>query len=128
MVILACGDRNWTDRKLVTETLEYYRTNRPEPLTIVEGGARGADRMAGQWAAAARKKGVGWVRCSADWARYGKPAGHIRNQEMLDYLLKAENQTVGVLAFHDDITSSRGTRDMVTRARLADVPVRIITH
>ena len=33
-----------------------------------------------------------------------------------------------VLAFHDDIESSRGTKNMVAIARKAGVPVEVITH
>ena len=110
--------------------LEYLRTNRSEPLTIVEGGARGADRCAGRWAARMRTQGVGWVRVRAEWERYGKRAGPIRNQAMLDYLLqgRAMGQTVGVLAFHDALGTSKGTWDMVNRAQKAGVPVKHIAH
>lgn len=130
MIVLACGDRRWSDRELVEQTLEYLRTHRAEPLTIVEGGARGADRLAGQWAARMRRHGVGWVRVPADWERHGKRAGPIRNQQMLDFILQGREmgQTVGVLAFHDDIDASKGTGDMIARARRAGVPVKLVTH
>lgn len=130
MIVLACGDRQWTDRAMVGACLEHLRTNRSEPLTVVEGGARGANRIAGQWAARMRAYGVAWVRMPADWQRYGKRAGPIRNQQMLDYLLQGREmgQTVGVLAFHDDIGASKGTWDMVNRATKAGVPVKLIRH
>jgi hypothetical protein len=130
VIVLACGDRHWSDSGLVEATLEYLRTHRPEPMTVVEGGARGADRLAGQWAARMRANGVGWVRFSAEWERHGKRAGPIRNQAMLVYVLQGREmgQTVGVVAFHDDLEASKGTRDMVTRATKAGVPVKVVTH
>lgn len=103
---------------------------RPGFLNVVEGGARGADRCAGRWAARMRTQGVGWVRIDADWTRYRKAAGPIRNGWMLTYLLQARDlgHAVGVLAFHDDLESSRGTLHMVTTARKAGVPVKVVTH
>lgn len=99
-------------------------------LTVVEGGARGADRCAGRWAAGVRSAGVGWVRVPADWERYGRGAGPVRNGQMLAYLLQARDlgHAVGVLAFHDDLARSRGTLDMVTRAERAGVPVKRVAH
>lgn len=128
--MLACGDRNWTDGATVQKALEHLRTNRSEPLTVIEGGARGADTFAGRWAARMRAQGVGWVRFSADWQQYGKRAGPIRNQAMLDYLLQGRElgEIVGVLAFHDDLDASKGTADMVSRAQSAGVPVKLIRH
>lgn len=47
------------------------------------------------------------------WNKYGKSAGPIRNQQMLDI----------VYAFTYDLENSRGTRDMVLRARKTKIPV-----
>lgn len=130
VIVLACGDRHWTDALAVEWALEYLRTHRDEPLTVIEGGARGADSIAGRWAARHRAVGVGWIRFPAEWNRYGKRAGPVRNQQMLDYLLQGRQvgQTVGVLAFHGDLEQSRGTKDMVTRAKRAGVPVKHVSH
>jgi hypothetical protein len=130
VIVLACGDRNWTDQAAVWNALEHLRSHRSEPLTVIEGGARGADNFAGKWAARMRAQGVGWVHVPADWNQYGKRAGPIRNQAMLDYLLRGREigQTVGVLAFHDNIGASKGTWDMVSRARKAGVPMKLVTH
>lgn len=77
-----------------------------------------------------RAHGVGWLRVAADWEKYGKRAGPIRNQAMLDYLVlgRESGQTVGVVAFHDGLEASKGTKDMVTRATKAGVPVKLIAH
>lgn len=55
----------------------------------------------------------------ADWQKYNKAAGPVRNGEML----KLHPDINLVLAFHDDIDSSRGTADMVARAQKADIEV-----
>lgn len=121
---------------------------RPGYLNVVEGGAKGADRCAGRWAARMRSRGVGWVCIDAEWERHDREgltavpcrcgpsrprcnaAGVRRNAAMLTYLLQARDlgHAVGVLAFHDDLESSRGTLDMVTRAAAAGVPVKYVTH
>lgn len=51
------------------------------PVTVVCGGARGADRLA---AREARVLGCEVEEYPADWDRFGKAAGFIRNQEMVD--------------------------------------------
>jgi hypothetical protein len=129
LVVIACGDRDWTDQAMVVAALDHLRS-REVNLTVVEGGARGADRLAGQWAAAMRARGVGWLRVPADWRRYGRGAGPVRNGQMLAYLLQARDlgHDVGVLAFHDDLERSRGTRSMVTMAEGAGVPVKLFSH
>lgn len=52
-----------------------------EPLIVVTGGARGADTYGDDWA---RAKGHISEIHKADWDKYGKRAGYIRNQEMVD--------------------------------------------
>lgn len=46
----------------------------------------------------------------ADWNRYGRRAGMIRNRVMLDM------NPGFVMAFHKDLDASRGTRDCVLEA------------
>jgi YspA, cpYpsA-related SLOG family len=86
----------------------------PADTTIIEGEARGADRMAREIAYALAFKVDPYP---ADWERYGKAAGPIRNGELAaagaDLLLYA----------HDDLEHSRGTADMVRRARAVGIPV-----
>lgn len=54
----------------------------------------------------------------ADWDKYHRAAGHIRNQQML-----AEGKPTLVLAFHHDLAKSKGTKDMVRRALKEGLPV-----
>lgn len=109
------GSRSWSDRTPIVGRLEQIG---PELACVIEGGAKGADRIAGQWAAAARKRGVGWVRFPADWKKNGRAAGPLRNREMLDWAEQARDR-VGwepfVLAFPGP--ESIGTWDMVNEAK-----------
>ena len=51
--------------------------------SVVHGGARGADKAAGKWAAL---HGVEVSVFQADWERFGKAAGPIRNRAMIDHV------------------------------------------
>lgn len=130
MRILVCGDRNWTDGFLIASKLRSLHNeialgtgelNLPlSDFVVIDGAARGADSLGHQ---AAMNLGMDTMRFRADWERYGRAAGPIRNQQML-----TEGKPDLVLAFHDDIENSKGTKDMVARARKAGVPVEIISH
>ena len=55
--------------------------------------------------------------------RYGRGAGPRRNRQMLD-----ENPDISlVLAFHEDLGRSKGTRDMVRRSEKKGIRTKIIT-
>jgi hypothetical protein len=92
---------------------------------VMEGGAKGADAAARAWACRPFSPGVliEHFPFPADWDKYGKAAGPIRNQQMLD-----EGHPDMVIAFHDDLTNSKGTKDMVKRAKKAGVPVYLVSR
>lgn len=113
MRIVVCGDRNWTDKSVIKRFIEAYGAT-----VVIHGGCRGADQLAGE---VARELKLTVLEMPAEWSKYGLAAGPIRNQKMLDLNPDA------VLAFHSDIQNSKGTKDMVTRAKDAGVPVRIIS-
>jgi hypothetical protein len=89
-----------------------------EPTAIIAGGATGADDFAEQWA---EERRVERHIFPAQWAKFGKAAGPIRNQQMLD-----EGQPDVVYAFHQNLANSKGTKDMVLRARKAGLDVGIV--
>ena len=112
MKVLVCGSRLWTDPWLILAELRKL----PSDVTIIHGGARGADRLGGTMA-----EGIGLkvIEVPAEWGRYGRSAGPIRNQKMLD--MKPDL----VLAFHEDRGLGKGTAHMVRIARKAGVEVRV---
>jgi hypothetical protein len=80
MRVLVCGGRDFTDRALLEAELD--RLHHARIFTVlIEGDARGADRMAGAWAEA---QGIAHEVFRADWDELGAKAGPIRNQQMLD--------------------------------------------
>ena len=113
MVVLICGSRNWNKPERIAEELLKLHTTNLVSL-IIEGEAHGADK---QGRAAAEGLGIEVKPFPAAWSQYGKAAGHIRNQQML-----AEGKPDYCLAFHEDITNSKGTKDMLKRLDKANVP------
>lgn len=124
MKILVTGDREWEDRVTIGEAIlrvvKEHNIKFLHDITIVHGGARGADSIAGE---IGEQFGFHVHEFPALWERYGRAAGPIRNQQMLD-----ENKDIDiVLAFHHDLTESRGTNDMVKRVAKAEIPFRHYT-
>lgn len=75
LVVLFCGSRNWTDRARIRRDLESL----PEGSVVIEGGARGADRIARE---EAKALGFHVATVSALWDYHGKSAGYLRNEAM----------------------------------------------
>lgn len=110
MKVLVCGSRSWRDGGAIRARLAVL----PEPVTVIHGGAPGADTLAGQ---AAAQLGLGIKVFHAEWDRYGKRAGYRRNLAMLD---EAPDL---VLGFWDG--RSRGTKHTLTEARRRGIPVEV---
>ena len=110
MRLLVCGGRDFNDPLLLTRTLDRWA--KCEIIDcVIEGNARGADRMAGFWA---RKNGIMNLKFTPDWKTHGKTAGVLRNQQML-----TEGRPDVVLAF----PGGRGTEDMIRRTEAAGIAV-----
>ena len=113
MRILVCGDRDWRDMSIIERELKKF----PLGTIVIHGAAKGADILGGF---VADKLGFEVIPFPAKWKIYGKGAGPVRNQQMID-----EGRPDLVLAFHENISESRGTKDMVNRARGVGVKVEI---
>lgn len=108
---LICGDRGWVEAWPIMK----YLVGLPLDSVIIHGAARGADSIAGTLALAL---GMEVLEYPAQWEVLGKAAGPIRNRQML-----TEGKPDVVVFFHKDITSSKGTKDMVKAATKAGIPV-----
>lgn len=119
MRVLVCGGVDYADEARVHAELDALAAQHGW-LTIIEGGARGADRFAQNWA---RKNFHGLVTVEADWKTHGKAAGPIRNSTMS----RRAKPDFG-LAFPSEIRGLKGTGtgDMVERLQLAGIKVKII--
>ncbi len=80
---------------------------------VVSGTALGVDRLGERWAI---EHGIPIKRFPANWDRYGKSAGYLRNEQMAQY---AE----GLIAVWDGC--SRGTVHMINLAKKQGLAVYI---
>jgi len=115
MRVLICGDRHWTDKDAIRNVLASL-----EGVThVIEGEARGADTLA---RVVAEELGITVLPFPANWTKYGRAAGPIRNRQMLD-----EGKPDLVIGFHNNLTESRGTKNMLEQARKARIQTRLCT-
>lgn len=113
MKVLVTGSREWTNWAAIYTALATL----PPGSTVVHGHCpRGADHIAD---ILARAIGHSVVRIPADWNRYGRAAGPIRNRLMLTLHPDIEH----VLAF--PVPQSRGTVDMIRAATAAGKRVTV---
>lgn len=113
--IIACGGRDYDDMVTIRRALFALHEGPRGPITLlIHGNARGADQEAGRWATDFK------VPCGAvpaEWSKYGKRAGPMRNKQMLGQHIDL------VLAF----PGGAGTSDMKRQARRAGVEVIEVT-
>lgn len=113
--VLACGGRDYVNRERLFATLDKAlraANLAGKTFVLVHGGARGADKLSHEWAAARQ---VNDVRVyPADWNTHKKAAGPIRNNLMLT----SESPDV-IIAFK----GGNGTAHMMSIGRKAGIPV-----
>ena len=110
--VLICGGRDFNDYGLLADTLVgLIGQYDPKEVTIISGHARGADKLGERFANANQCK---LLIFPADWDKYRKAAGFIRNQKMID-----EGKPDLVVAF----PGGRGTEDMIKRAKKHGIEV-----
>ena len=112
MKIVVCGDRNWIDEAKIHKFLLNH-----EKDTIITGGCSGADKIT------ERLCGELKIECkiyNADWEKFGKGAGFIRNNLMLN------NNPDLVVAFHSSIEDSKGSKMCLILAERRGIETLVI--
>ena len=110
MKVLVCGGRDYKDWNFFKEVM--LATHRRRQITsIIHGNALGADTMAQIWA---EREKIEVTKFQAEWRKYGKRAGPLRNARML-----SDGKPDLVIAF----PGGRGTSDMIKQAKAAGVEV-----
>ena len=111
MKIAIVGSRGFKDKEFIENMIpEILRTSK---YILISGGAEGVDSWAENMAT--------WLGCKSiifkpDWNKYGKRAGAIRNQQIVDEADK-------VIAFWDG--TSKGTKITIDMAIKANKPLDI---
>jgi len=115
--VLITGGRYWTDKEYILNVLSRVLLDK-EDVFVIHGGARGVDSLAG---IAAEGLGFEVKVVQANWKKFGRSAGIIRNREMLDL-----NPDL-VIAFHADLPNSKGTIDCIREAKRRGINVILYT-
>lgn len=104
MRVIVAGGRDFDQYDYLEQELSFLRADLASEITVVSGGARGADKLGEQYAS---ENELRVHRFPADWDKHGKSAGYIRNSEMADH-------SEALLAFWDG--KSKGTKHMIDLA------------
>jgi hypothetical protein len=110
--VLVCGGREYTNTKVVWDTLDRIFKRNGE-FMLIEGGASGADRLARAWAL---KEMHPVATVEAQWTKIGNGAGILRNTWML--MLQPQM----CIAF----PGGSGTANMLEQAMDAKVPCFLV--
>lgn len=110
MKIAIVGSRNFNNYSFLADALNLFYI----PDEIISGGAKGADTLADNYA---ENNGIKFTVFKADWNKYGKSAGFIRNRSIV-------NAADMIIAFWDG--KSRGTKDTIDKAATLKKPTFIV--
>lgn len=110
------GSRNINDVSLITKILDTILEKYGKPTEFIHGNCYGVDKIGERWAF---NNNIN-IKCfPANWTKYGKSAGPIRNKEMADYCSKDDV----CIAIWDG--SSKGTKNMIDTCRKNGIKVEI---
>ena len=111
MKVIIAGSRSVTSQSTVFEILNMVNIDVTE---VVSGTASGVDKIGEEWAT---QHGIAIKEFPADWDKFGKRAGYIRNEQMAEY-------ADALIAVWDGV--SPGTKHMIDIARNKDLSVYVI--
>lgn len=114
MKLIVAGSRSFSDYLLLKEKLNYFLKNVQTPVEIVSGMAKGADKLGEQYA---KEMGYAIKQFPADWDRYGKKAGYVRNRQMAEY-------GTHCVCFWDG--KSHGTKIMIDLCAEKNIKCRVV--
>lgn len=113
--VIIAGGRDFANYDLLKQHCDYMLSKRAEveEIVIISGGASGADSLGEQYA---NERGYSLRQFPAQWEKYGRQAGPMRNREM------AANADA-LIAYWDG--KSRGTKNMIEEAQKRGLKVSI---
>ena len=120
--VIVAGSRTFSDFNVVEKQLMmYFKANNlhRQDVEIISGTANGADKLGEKFA---EKYNLKLTKFPADWDKYGKSAGYIRNEEMAKYAI--DNGIVFV--FWDG--ESKGTKHMISMANKYNIETKIFIN
>lgn len=119
--VLVCCGSNFNDYSLLESSLNRILSEYSnDTIEIISGHAKGADSLGERYAL---EKSLKCTIFKAEWSKYGRAAGPIRNSHMLEYV-KQENPIV--VAYWDG--KSHGTKDTITKAKKLNITCEVIIY
>lgn len=114
--VIIAGGRDFANYALLSKTMDEYLSEVTDDIFIVCGQSRGADTLGEQYA---KEHGYNVQYFPAEWKRYGKAAGYIRNTEMA-------NNADALVAFWDG--HSLGTKHMIATAEQNHLKIHVVRY
>lgn len=108
MKVIIAGGRDFADYAFLKEKADSILKN-VKSISIVSGGANGADSLGERYA---QENEYELIRMPANWDKYGKRAGYLRNEDMAKI-------ADACICFWDG--KSRGTGHMIQLAKKYDL-------
>ena len=113
MKLAVIGSRGFDNYELVEKVLNDYKD---KVTLLISGGAKGADTLGEQWA---KNNNIETLIFPADWIKYGKRAGFVRNNDIV-YSCDL------CVAFWDG--NSKGTLDSINKAKAMNKEVIVLNY
>lgn len=111
--VIIAGCRTFNNYNKLKMAMDRLLINK-HSVTIVSGAARGADRLGEKYA---KERNIPVDLFPAEWDRFGKRAGYLRNEQTAD-------NADALVAFWDG--QSPGTRHMIKTAYDRGLEVRVV--
>lgn len=124
--IIVAGTRDFNNYEMLnTELSDFIDTilddvEAQADIEFISGTAKGADSLGEKFA---KSRGYSLKFFPADWNKYGKAAGPIRNKQMAEY---ASEERGVLFAFWDG--KSRGSKNMIELAKTYGLEVHIVKY
>lgn len=116
MRTIIAGGRDFNCYSFLSSEIDTFRRSISSEVTVISGRARGADKLGERYASDNDLK----VRMfPADWDKYGRSAGYIRNSEMVE-------SSEALIAFWDG--KSKGTKHMIDLALKKGLLVKVVPY
>lgn len=121
MFILVCGGRHFNNYLALKCAIDEYveiHGKMNEPVEIVSGGCDGADKLAERYA---NENDFVIHIFPAEWKKYGRAAGPIRNKQMIDFI---KDKSSVVIAFvSKDTIGTKGTVQLAKKNNIEVVEI-----
>lgn len=116
--VIIAGGRDFNDYNLLKDKVNKILKEKrlTHNIVIVSGCARGADTLALRYAS---ENVLNVEEYPADWEKYGKKAGYLRNAQMAEV-------SDALIAFWDG--ESKGTKHMIDLATEKGLDIRVIKY